>query len=861
MLISEHDLSILEFPKILAKLATYCHYPENEQFALKIRPFADLDKANFEQRLTEAALELTKMWGEAPLYGLTVLNPYLKRVSLDASLNCAELAQISTFLRAINRLHAYIQPAIAEDEDFKQLIPPFQAYLADSKQAYQCAEFLNLDTKYNAVLLLLACLPEQPDLLKELERCIMDDNNLQDNASSELAKIRQRIKEQENKVRQSLEQLIKSNNSALQDNVITQRNNRFVVPVKASFKQQVPGLVHDSSASAQTLFIEPLAVVELNNEIRELELAEAKEIAKILFRLSQLVKAVSPELKLASNLLKIIDFSFAKAKLAKSMQANATFFVEGQSLHLIKARHPLLDVENIVPLDLTLQADIEQLLITGPNTGGKTVCLKTVALLQVMAQSGLAIPAQAESKLPFYKHIFVDIGDEQSVKLNLSTFSGHMRKVVHILEVADSSSLVVLDELGSGTDPMEGAALARAIMEMLLQRHVMTLASTHYRELKIYALDTPHVLNAACEFDTVTMQPTYHLLLGAVGVSNAFTIAKNLGLDKDVISLAQTYLSNEEQNFDQALSKIEAEGRQTRQLQVELDTKLRDLAVDKAQAERERNKLQEQRSKLKADLLQENQRTYKQKLSEVDSLLAELKELLQTCQREKVASHKNSLKDAVDLASLLKQEVKGDLSKLQGKIHDQTLHKLFQADEKSDQVLQNVNEVELGAYYLAPKLSLQGQALAVDAHKKQVTLKHKNMQVNVPVQGLIKINKLVETEVDPAADLKAKYRLPKGKAGANNENYRKLQANSAKNLPLELNLIGQRYNEAEMALEQYVDQAVLGAAKTIRVVHGKGSGILRKMVENFAKQDKRVESYRLGELGEGDTGVTIISLR
>ena len=223
------------------------------------------------------------------------------------------------------------------------------------------------------------------------------------------------------------------------------------MPVKASFKQQVPGLVHDSSASAQTLFIEPLAVVELNNEIRELELAEAKEIAKILFRLSQLVKAVSPELKLASNLLKIIDFSFAKAKLAKSMQANATFFVEGQSLHLIKARHPLLDVENIVPLDLTLQADIEQLLITGPNTGGKTVCLKTVALLQVMAQSGLAIPAQAESKLPFYKHIFVDIGDEQSVKLNLSTFSGHMRKVVHILEVADSSSLVVLDELGSGT--------------------------------------------------------------------------------------------------------------------------------------------------------------------------------------------------------------------------------------------------------------------------------------------------------------------------------------------------------------------------------------------------------------------------
>lgn len=860
MLISEHDLSILEFPKILTKLAGYCHYPENEQFALKIRPLADLAKANFEQRLTKASLDLINKLGEAPLYGLAVLNPYLKRVTLDASLNCAELAQVATFLRAIERLHNYIQTFIAEDIELQAILPAFSTYFADSKQVYHCAEFLQLDPAINAIALLLACLPRQTELLKELDRCILDDNNLQDQASHDLSKIRQKIKEQENKVRQSLERLIKSNNSALQDNVITQRNNRFVVPVKASFKQQVPGLVHDSSASEQTLFIEPLAVVELNNEIRELQIAEAKEIAKILLRLSQMLKAVLADLYLASNIMKVVDFSFAKAKLAKEMKASAVNFSVDQNLKLIQARHPLLEVEHVVPLNLSIASDIRQLLITGPNTGGKTVSLKTVALLQVMAQSGLAIPAQAESTLPFYHKIFIDIGDEQSVKLNLSTFSGHMRKIVNILQDADSESLVVLDELGSGTDPMEGAALARAILETLLNKQAMTFASTHYRELKIYALDTQHVLNAACEFDAVTMQPTYHLLLGAVGVSNAFTIAKNLGLAKDVIDLAQTYLSNKEANFEQALSKVEAEGRQARAMQAALDEKLRDLEIDKAQAEREKNKLKEQRSKLQADILQENQRTYKNKLQEVDCLLAELKDLLQTCKTKNKLPERQTVNDAVDLADLLKQEVKSDLTKLQGKIHQQTISKIFSDSTARSQLLKNISEVKIGAYYSSTRLNLQGQALAVDTHKQQVLLKNKNVQVNVPVQGLIQIAALNEIENDPQAALKAKYRMT-AKRNNSSENYRNLQSSSAKNLPMELNLIGQRYTDAEIALEQYVDQAVLSGAKTIRIVQGKGSGILRKMVEKFAKQDRRVASYRLGELGEGDTGVTIISLQ
>lgn len=860
MLISEHDLSILEFSKILTKLAGFCHYPENEQFALKIRPLASIGKVNFEQRLTKAALDLLNELGEAPLYGLAVLTPFLKRVSLDASLNCAELAQIATFLRAVERLHIYIQTILVDDLPLQELVPAFQAYFSDSKQIYHCAEFLELDPTLNAIALLLACLPRQLDLLKELDRCILDDNNLQDQASSELGKIRHKIKEQENKVRQSLERLIKSNNSALQDNVITQRNNRFVVPVKASFKQQVPGLVHDSSASEQTLFIEPLAVVELNNEIRELQLAEAKEIAKILFRLSQLVKTVAADLYLASNILKIVDFSFAKARLAKEMQGTSVHFQTGQSLHLVQARHPLLQVEHVVPLSLSLAPDIKQLLITGPNTGGKTVSLKTVALLQVMAQSGLAIPAQAESRLPFYKHIFIDIGDEQSVKLNLSTFSGHMRKIVEILKMADADSLVVLDELGSGTDPMEGAALARAILETLLNKQSMTFASTHYRELKIYALDTEHVLNAACEFDTLTMQPTYHLLLGAVGVSNAFTIAKNLGLDADVIALAQTYLSNTEQNFEQVLSRVEDEGRQARAMQSELDNKLRDLEVEKLHVEREKTKLKEQGVKLKAEILQDNQRNYKTKLQEVDNLLAELKDLLKSCRSEQNRPVQQDVKDAVDLADLLKQEVKSDLTKLQGQIHDQTISKLFSQPDAAPQLLKNANQVEIGAFYAAPNLNLQGQAMSVDQHKQQVLLKNKNIQVNVPIKGLVKIDHLNDSEVDPQAALKAKYRIS-SKRNTSTENYRNLQTTSAKNLAMELNLIGKRYTDAELALEQYVDQAVLSGAKTVRIVHGKGSGILRKMVENFAKQDKRVASYRLGELGEGDTGVTILSLR
>ena len=857
MVISEHALEILEFPKILADLAEFCHYPDNRRFALQIRPLGEREKANFAQRLTGDALSLINKWGEAPLYGLSNLEPYLKRVSLDAALSCAELLQVAVFLRALHRLQDYIQPALAEDLSLNPLIPQFADYFRDAKNVLQCAEFLNLPSTLNALTLLLATLPQMPILLKELDRCILDEDNLQDNASKELANLRQKIQEQQNKVRLTLEKIIKSNNIALQDNVITQRNNRFVVPVKASYKQQVPGLVHDSSASEQTLFIEPMAVVELNNTIRELQLAEAKEVQRILLNLSLQVKSLIPELKLSLNMIKLLDFSFAKGKLAKTMQAETINFLPQADLHLLKARHPLLDKTKVVPLDLTLSADIRQLLITGPNTGGKTVCLKTIALLQVMAQSGLAVPVNSGSTFPFYQHIFVDIGDEQSVKLNLSTFSAHMRNIITILHKADSDSLVLLDELGSGTDPSEGAALARAILESFLQKQAMTFASTHYRELKIYALNTEHVLNAACEFDSQTMQPTYRLLLGAAGVSNAFTIAHNLGLAPEIINSAKKYLSTADVNFAEALSNVEKENGQVKKLQAELHDKLRDAEIYKLQAQREKEKIQTEREKLKSTLLQENQREYKQKLAEVDSLLAELKDFAVKYKSQN--KNVSSLPDNLELGTLLRKEVKTELHNLQGEIHQQTINELFSASD-TNKVINNAADIVLNAYYKAPKLHLQGQAVSVDFSKQEVVLKNKNLQIKVPVVGLILLSNSDYADEDSSADkdLKSKYAI---KAKNKEKSYHKLISQTARSLPSELNIIGQRYNDAEILLSQYIDQAVLSGVDSVRIVHGKGSGILRKMVENFARNDKRIKACRLGEFGEGDTGVSILTLK
>lgn len=869
--ISEHDLAILEFDTLLQELAAFCHYSENRNFALNIRPLADRQAIELQQKLTADALSLLLRRGSLPLTGLNVIKPYLKRAELDAVLDCSELYAVMTFLRALRRLREWVNVELSEDVAVAARVEEFKAVFKVARQVLSTYEFMSLPDDFNAITLLLACLPEQESLLQALERAILDENALSDNASGKLAKIRQSIMVTRNKVKVSLEKLIKSKNSALQDTIITQRNNRFVVPVKAAFRQQIPGLVHDSSASSQTLFVEPAEVVELNNEIRELELEEAKEIKRILFELSQELKKAAEPLFLACNEIRLIDFAIAKAELARKYKAVKPEF-GAAALRLSQARHPLLDPKKVVPLDLALDDDILQLLITGPNTGGKTICLKTIALLQVMAQSGLHIPANADSKLKIYSKIMVDIGDEQSVKLNLSTFSAHMRKIITILENVDSESLVILDELGSGTDPSEGAALARAVLETLLAKGAATFASTHYRELKIYALEKPGVENAACEFDSVSMLPTYRLLVKAAGVSNAFTISENLGLNHDIIALAQTYLTNENLNFDRALTEVESQNQLNRRLQLELQDKVAAVERKLQEAEVEKRKLQERKQNLQAELLQENKKAYADNLLEIEQLLQELRDSAERFKGAEPTDDKSALAYNYEVANLLKQELKSKLRQVEDSIAEQTFNELFSYENKPEHVgnlpVKAVGEIVQGAYYTAPQLNLQGQAVAVDSAKGQVTLKNKNMQIQVPAVGLIKLDESdLSKEILQGSDkIKHKYKEKlsvkmRGGGTGKEENYFQAAAQAGKDMATELNIIGARYSDAEQLVDQYLDQAVLSGTKQVRIVHGKGSGILRNMVRELAKHDKRIKSYRQGEYGEGDAGVTVLQLK
>ena len=665
-----------------------------------------------------------------------------------------------------------------------------------------------------------------PRLAERIDRCILSEDEMADSASPELRNIRRDIVRQNDAIRNRLNNILNSSTSKtyLQDAIVTMRDGRYVVPVKAENRAKIPGIVHDQSGSGATLFIEPQAVVELNNKLRELELAEKAEIERILAELSSNVAEHFHDIMNNQKLLIDMDVIFAKGKLSCMMQAEEPAIDEGGYLDLKEARHPLIDPKKVVPINVSIGKDYNTLVITGPNTGGKTVTLKTIGLLAMMCQSGLHIPAAGTSRMPVYKDIFADIGDEQSIEQSLSTFSSHMRNTVELVEKADIGTLVLLDELGAGTDPTEGAALAIAILERLAAQGAQTVATTHYNELKKYALSTPGVENASMEFNVETLSPTYRLSIGVPGKSNAFEISRKLGLPSEIIDRANNLLEKGDIEFEDVLSAIEA---------------------DKKRAEDERDE---------AAALAASMRKQQEELSRREKLLEKReKEALQKAKEEARAI----IKEAKDTASEVQRELR-ELSKVQSlgernKRLEQGKRRLKETENRyQDGIVREINEnpvsiddVQVGDKVKLLTLDQTGEVLTLPDEKGDLMVKVGIMKINVNLSDLMMINE----------------KKGGGKGSKSAGRYGNLYRAKAMAVSTSVNVVGKNLEDATMEVEKYLDDAYMAGLKEVTVIHGRGQGILKEGLRQLFKRNKLVASFRKGSYNEGGDGVTIVKLK
>ena len=665
-----------------------------------------------------------------------------------------------------------------------------------------------------------------PRLAERIDRCILSEDEMADSASPELRNIRRDIVRQNDAIRNRLNNILNSSTSKtyLQDAIVTMRDGRYVVPVKAENRAKIPGIVHDQSGSGATLFIEPQAVVELNNKLRELELAEKAEIERILAELSSNVAEHFHDIMNNQKLLIDMDVIFAKGKLSCMMQAEEPAIDEGGYLDLKEARHPLIDPKKVVPINVSIGKDYNTLVITGPNTGGKTVTLKTIGLLAMMCQSGLHIPAAGTSRMPVYKDIFADIGDEQSIEQSLSTFSSHMRNTVELVEKADTGTLVLLDELGAGTDPTEGAALAIAILERLAAQGAQTVATTHYNELKKYALSTPGVENASMEFNVETLSPTYRLSIGVPGKSNAFEISRKLGLPSEIIDRANNLLEKGDIEFEDVLSAIEA---------------------DKKRAEDERDE---------AAALAASMRKQQEELSRREKLLEKReKEALQKAKEEARAI----IKEAKDTASEVQRELR-ELSKVQSlgernKRLEQGKRRLKETENRyQDGIVREINEnpvsiddVQVGDKVKLLTLDQTGEVLTLPDEKGDLMVKVGIMKINVNLSDLMMINE----------------KKSGGKGSKSAGRYGNLYRAKAMAVSTSVNVVGKNLEDATMEVEKYLDDAYMAGLKEVTVIHGRGQGILKEGLRQLFKRNKLVASFRKGSYNEGGDGVTIVKLK
>lgn len=767
------------------------------ELCLALEPSIIYEEVFQRQKETDDAVRIILEKSVPPLSGLVEIRPILARVKAQASLSCRELLGIGMFLRASARLLGFLP---LSSEQFAQ----------------------------NLVCRILSKIIPLPSLEHSISNAIAGEEELFDNASPALAAIRRKIKDAQAEVKSHLERIVRNSPKSLQEQLVTLRGDRYVVPVRSDHRADIPGIIHDSSSSGATLFIEPYPVVEANNRIREYLSEERDEIERILIELSADVYDNLAVLEENARLAALVDFHIAKGRYAILLNAMPPVINREGKMRLLGARHPLISKERVVPITIEIGYQFDTLVITGPNTGGKTVSLKTCGLFCLMAMAGLQIPAKEQSIVPIFHTIIADIGDEQSIEQNLSTFSSHMSNLVRIVKEAGPSTLVLADELGSGTDPSEGAALAISILEFLQSRHCTTFATTHYKEIKIFAIHTPRVENACCEFDVETLQPTYRLLIGIPGVSNAFSISKKLGLPDEIISRAGELLSDEEVEFE----KVIADTEQARKSAILLEQKAKTL-LEQAKKEIEeagtiRKDLETKKKEILLKAREEAKDFIEEAYLESQELLSELKK------RIKDQDVAETLKRLDYTRSLLKSKK----TQLENEIGKTTLNS-YREDQKAV-------EIVLGETYFTSALGIAGMLVEFADGKGNCILLNGNKRVTVPISSL----RLPEE--NDAAGGKSKETRKRAMSG--------MTMSKKMTMGSEIKLIGLTVDEACEKLDKFIDDSVLTGIRTIRIVHGKGTGALRNAVTSQLRKDKRVQSFRLGEYGEGDSGVTIAQL-
>lgn len=790
---NEKALKTLEYYKIIDMLEAFATSSIGKNKCRQLRPLDNLTEIETMQQETADALSRIYQKGSLSFSGVKDVRGSLKRLEVGSTLGIGELLAIRSLLENASRAKAYSRRE-TEDEH------------TDS-----------LDNMFELIE------PLSP-LATEIGRCILSEDEISDDASTGLRQVRRSMKLTNDKIHTQLSSFVSGNSRTyLQDAVVTMRNGRYCIPVKAEYKSQVPGMIHDQSSTGSTIFVEPMTIVRLNNEMRELEIQEQKEIEMILSNLSQLaaenLDAIFDDVKLLSEL----DFIFARAQLAKSQNATEPRFDRDRIIDIKKARHPLIDKHKVVPIDIRIGETFDLLIVTGPNTGGKTVSLKTVGLLTLMGQSGLHIPAFDNSRLSVFREVYADIGDEQSIEQSLSTFSSHMTNVVRFMETADSDSLVLFDELGAGTDPTEGAALAIAILSTLHDRGIRAMATTHYSELKVYALSTPGVENASCEFDVETLRPTYRLLIGVPGKSNAFAISQKLGLPLSIIERAKEQISQEDETFEDVLSNLEESRKTIESEREELASYKEEIKTLKEQLEAKQDKLDQRKERIIAEANEEAHR-----------ILREAKDYADQTMRIFNKAGKDSM-SAKDL-----EKHRSDLRKKMDKAGKKVALKTPQKQKST----LRPQDLSLGDSVKVMSLNVKGTVSSKPDSKGMLFVQMGILRSKVHISDLQLIDEPVIT--GPA--------LSRTGAG-------KIKMNKSASVRTEINLLGKTVDEAVSELDKYLDDAYLAHLSSVRIVHGKGTGALRKGVHNYLKRLKYVQDFHLAEFGEGDAGVTIVEFK
>lgn len=793
---NEKVLRTLEYTKIIDKLTEKASSEPGKRLCRELVPMTDLEQIRLAQVQTRDALSMLFAKGSTSFGGNKDVSMSLRSLEIGSTLSIPELLKIAGLLDNVNRIKAYGR-TVRDDEKETSLTDYFER------------------------------LEPLTSLANEINRCILSEEEIADDASPGLKHVRRSIALIGEKIHSQLTSMVNgSYRSYLQDAVITMRDNRYCIPVKSEYKSQVPGMVHDQSSTGSTFFIEPAAIVNLNNQLKELTIKEKEEIEAVLASLSSQAAESISEISEDQKIMTFLDFVFAKASLAMEENATMPLFNQEHYINIRKGRHPLLSPKKVVPIDIHLGKDFDLLVVTGPNTGGKTVSLKTVGLFTLMGQAGLHIPALDRSELSIFTEVFADIGDEQSIEQSLSTFSSHMTSIVSILQKADENSLCLFDELGAGTDPTEGAALAIAILDHLHTRGIRTMATTHYSELKVYALSTDFVENACCEFNVETLAPTYRLLIGIPGKSNAFAISQKLGLPDYIIQAAKEQINAEDKSFEDLLTDLENS-------RLTIEKERLEIASYKEEIKTLKERLQTKNEKIdsaKEKILREANEKAREILQDAKNVADETIRVYQK------AGPNASLKDL----EKTRDRLRGEIGKKNEKLALKT-----QEPKKGRQI--KPEQLKIGDSVKILSMGLNGTVSSLPDHKGNLFVQCGIMRSQANVKDLV----YADAEAAPAASVLQRKPSSAGK----------VKMSKSFSISPEINLLGKTVDEALAELDKYLDDAYLAHLSTVRVVHGKGTGALRSAVQSHLKRVKYVKSYRLGEYGEGDAGVTIVTFK